>query len=104
MPIYIYEVLVYIKANLSAYSINSEIHSYNTRRKDNLYTVPCNTSLCKNNFSNIGCRMSDQLPQYIKEIPVLHKFKKTLKTFLLDHCFYRVEDFFVVGDKSNHNY
>ncbi|PNF35448.1 hypothetical protein B7P43_G04120 [Cryptotermes secundus] len=102
--LYIYEVLVYIKANLSAYSINSEIHSYNTRRKDNLYTVPCNTSLCKNNFSNIGCRMFNQLPQYIKEIPVLHKFKKTLKTFLLDHCFYRVEDFFVVGDKSNHNY
>jgi hypothetical protein len=44
----------------------------------------------KNNFNNIGLRMLNQLPQYIKEIPVLNKFKKTLKTFLLDHCFYSI--------------
>jgi hypothetical protein len=102
--LYIYEVLVYIKTNLNAYSINSEIHSHNTKRKDNLYIVPCNTSLYKNNFNNIGCRMFNQLPQHIKEIPVLYKFKRTLKTFLLEHCFYRVEDFLVFGDKSNYNH
>jgi hypothetical protein len=48
--------------------------------------------------------MFNQLPQYIEEIPVLYKFKNTLKTFLIDHCFYRVEDFLVFGDKSNYNH
>jgi hypothetical protein len=44
--------------------------------------------------------MLNQLPQYIKEIPVLDKFKRTLKTYLLDHCFYSIDDFFVFGGKS----
>jgi hypothetical protein len=98
--LYIYEVLIYIKANLNTYTTNSRIHSHNTRRKDDLFIVPCNTSLCKNNFNNMGYRMLNQLPQYIKEIPVLDKFKKTLKTYLLDHCFYSIDDFFVFGGKS----
>jgi hypothetical protein len=100
MPIYIYEVLVHIKTNLNVLTTNSEIHAHNTRRKDDLFIVPCNTSLCKNNFNNTGYRMLNQLPQYIKEIPVLYKFKKTLKTFLLDHCFDSIEEFLLIGSKS----
>jgi hypothetical protein len=98
--LYIYEVLIYIKANLNTFITNSRIHSHNTRRKDDLFIVPCNTSLCKNNFINTGYRMLNQLPHYIKGIPVLYKFKKTLKTFLLDHCLYSIDDFFVFGGKS----
>jgi hypothetical protein len=44
--------------------------------------------------------MLNQSPQYIKEIPVLYKFKKTLKTFLLEHCFYSIEEFLLFRDKS----
>jgi hypothetical protein len=78
---------VYIKTNLNEFITNSEIHSHNTRRKYNLFILPCNTSLCKNNFNNIGIHMLNQLPLSIKEIPVLYKFMRTLKAFLLDHCF-----------------
>jgi hypothetical protein len=98
--LYIYEVLVYIKANLNVFTTNLGIHSHNTRRKDDLFILPCNTSLCKNNFNNTGHHVLNQLPQYIKEIPVLYKFKKTLKTFLLDHCFYSIEEFLLFGNKS----
>jgi hypothetical protein len=76
---------------------NSEMHSHNTRRKDDLFILPCNTSLCKNNFNNIGIRMLNQLPLSIKEIPVLYKFKRTLKAFLLDHCFYSIDKFLLFG-------
>jgi hypothetical protein len=79
---------VYIQINLNVYTTNSGIHSHNTRGKDDLFILPCNMSLCKINFSSIGIRMLNQLPQSIKEIPVLYKFKKTLRTYLLDHCFY----------------
>jgi hypothetical protein len=98
--IYIYEVLVYIKDNVNVFTTNSGIHVHNTRKKDDLFIVPCNTSLCKNNFNNTGLRMLNQLPQYIKEIPVLYKFRRTSKTFLLDHCFYSIEEFLLFGDKS----
>jgi hypothetical protein len=98
--LYIYEVLVHIEANLNVFKTNSGIHAHKTRRKDYLFIVPCNTSLCKNNFNNAGYRRLNRLPQYIKEIPVLYKFKKTLKTFLLNHCFYSIEEFLLFGSKS----
>jgi hypothetical protein len=65
------------KTNLNKFTTNSEIHSHNTRRKDDLFILPCNMSLCKNNFNNIGFHMLNQLPLSIKEIPVPYKFKKT---------------------------
>jgi hypothetical protein len=95
--LYIYEILVYIKTNLNEFTANSKVHSHNTRRKDDLFIWPCNTSLCKNNFNNIGIRMLNQLPLSIKEIPVLYKFKRTLKAFLLDHCFCSVDEFLLFG-------
>jgi hypothetical protein len=71
---------------------------------NDLFILPCNTSLCKNNFNNIGIRMLNQLPLSIKEIPLLYKFKRTLKAFLLDHCFYSIDEFllFEAYPSSNH--
>jgi hypothetical protein len=92
--LYIYETLVYIKSNLNLFTTNSEIHSYNTRKQDDLFIVPCNTSLCKNNFNNTGLRMFNHLPYYLKEITALYKFNNSLKTFLFDHCFYSIDEFF----------
>jgi hypothetical protein len=102
--LYIYEILVYIKTNLNEFTTNSEIHTHNTRRKDDLFILSCNMSLCKNNFNNIGIRMLNQLPLSIKEIPVLYKFKRTLKAFLLNHCFYSIDVFLLFGayPSSNH--
>jgi hypothetical protein len=76
---------------------NSEIHSHNTRGKNDLFILPYNTSLCKNNFNNIGIRKLNQLPLSIIEIPVLYKFKRTLKAFLLHQCFYSIGEFLFFG-------
>jgi hypothetical protein len=95
--LYIYDILVYIKTNLNQSTTNSELHSHITRRKNVLFMLPCNMSLCRNSFNNIGIRMLNQLPLSIKEIPVLHKFKRTLKAFLLDHCFYSIDEFLLFG-------
>jgi hypothetical protein len=48
--------------------------------------------------------MLNQLPLTIKEIPVLYKFKWTLKAFLLDDCFYSIDEFLLFGayPSSNH--
>jgi hypothetical protein len=99
--LYIYEVIDYIKANLNDFTTNSGICSHNTRRTDDLFIVPCITSLCKNNFNNTGLRTLNQLPQYITEIQVLHKFTNSLKTYLLNHCFYSVDEFLLLGTNTN---
>jgi hypothetical protein len=99
--LYIYETLVYTKSNLNTLATNSEIHSYNTRGKDDLYIVSCNTSLCKDNFINTGLRMFNHLPYYIRETPALYRFKNALKNFLSNHCFYSVDEYFIFLEKSS---
>jgi hypothetical protein len=79
--LYIYEVIVYMKSNLNLFTTNSKIHTYNTRNKDDLFIVPCNTSLNMNSFNNIGLRMLNHLPHHLREIPVSYKFKVSLKSF-----------------------
>jgi hypothetical protein len=93
LSLFIYEILVYIKSNLNDFITNSGLHSHKTRKKDDLYIVPYKTSLCKYNFINVGLRLLNHLPQYVKEIPVQYKFKNDLKTYLLNHCFYSVDEF-----------
>jgi hypothetical protein len=94
--LHIYEILVYIKSNLNDCKTNSGLHLHNTRKKDDLYIVTCNTSLCKNNFINVGLHLLNHLPRYIKVIPVLYKFKIAVKTYLLNQCFCGVEEFLLL--------
>jgi hypothetical protein len=101
--LYIYKILVYIKSVLSNFKTNSVLHSHNTSRKDGLHIVPCNRSLYKNNFTNVELRLLNRLPQYIKVIPVLCKFKNSLKTNLLSHCFYSIEEFLSPGTNTSSN-
>jgi hypothetical protein len=97
--LYIYKMLIYIKSNLNNFATNSGLHSYKKKIKDNLHIVPCNTSLCKNNFNNVGLQLLNHLALYIKEISILHKFKNALKTYLLDHCFHKVDEFLLCETK-----
>jgi hypothetical protein len=68
--IYIYETLVYMKSNSNTLITNANVHSYNTRRKEDLHIAACNTSLCKNTFNNLGLRLLNHLPQYIKDTSI----------------------------------
>jgi hypothetical protein len=101
--LYIYEILLYIKSNLNDFKTNSVLHSHNTREKDDLYIVPCNTSLYKNNFINVGLRVLNHLPQNITVILVLRKFKNVHKTYLLSDCFYSIEEFLSPGTSTTSN-
>jgi hypothetical protein len=101
--LFIYEILVYIKSNLNVFITTSGLHSHNTRKKDDLYIVPYKTSLRKYNFINVGLRLLNHLPQHVKEISVQYKVKNTLKTYLLNHCFYSVVEFLLLGTNTNPN-
>jgi len=55
--IYVLEVLCYIKKYKSDLKHNCEIREYNTRRKHDLHTQPCNTSLLQSSVLHMGVRL-----------------------------------------------
>ena len=92
--IYIYEILLFIKSNISNFTTNSDIHSYNTRNRNELSLQPINSTLCRNNFINTGLRIYNHLPKHLKEISALCKFKTAIFRFLTEFCFYSIDEYF----------
>jgi len=52
-----------------------------------------NTDLYKRGVINIWTKLYNKLPGYIKELDNYKTFKKELKSLLLLHSFYSVEEF-----------
>jgi hypothetical protein len=52
-----------------------------------------NTDSYRRSVINMGTKLHNKLPGYIKEIDSYKSFKKELKSFLLLHTFYSVEEF-----------
>lgn len=91
--IFIYETLSFTKSNLNTFPTNADLHSHNTRNQNNIFISHCNTSFRKNTFIQIGIKMYNNLPQYMKEIPAVPKFRKELHKFLIQNSFYSVDEF-----------
>ena len=51
------------------------------------------TEVYKKSVINMGTKVYNNLPGFIKEISDYKAFKKELKLFLLHHSFYSVEEF-----------
>ena len=67
---------MYVKKNINCYSTNSQVHTYNTRGKNNLHTISHSTSLYSESFIHTGLQLYNTLPGYLKEMPP-SKFKST---------------------------
>jgi hypothetical protein len=51
------------------------------------------TDLYKRSVINIGTKLCNKLPGYIKDVDSYKTFKKELKSLFLLHSFYSVEEF-----------
>lgn len=95
--IYIYELLLFTKKNLSdnntPFISNIEIHFHNTRQKSDLHHERLNTKICQKGPMNMGVKLYNKLPASIKKIVNMSSFKTEIKAYLLDHCFYSIEDY-----------
>jgi hypothetical protein len=58
-----------------------------------IHILSYKTDIYKKNVINMGTKVYNKLPGYIKEIESYKAFKKELKLFLLLHTFYSVEEF-----------
>jgi hypothetical protein len=95
--LYIFDVLCYFwKYNLYA-TRNSDLHDYNTRRKDDYHVLNCNISTFKKSVINMGIKSYNVLPLELRKAKEFNDFKHQLKLFLLNHPFYALHKFLLEG-------
>lgn len=83
--LYIYFSCIYARSKLSV-----SHHSYNTRHKTKCYDQNANSNSIDFISHSILCKIPDSI---FKSTSML-SFKKQLKSFLLEHSFYSMDEFF----------
>jgi len=58
-----------------------------------LHIKTCNTNLYKKSVINMGIRLYKKIPIHIMKLEEYISYKRKLKSFLIDHAFYSVEEF-----------
>lgn len=94
--IYILEVLIYVKNNINLFVPNNYNHNYNTREGNNLMIPLHNLSKYEENPRYMGILLYNKLPHQFKNINNIQTFKKEVKTFLINNCFYSVKEYLEV--------
>jgi hypothetical protein len=72
---------------------NVHIHNHKMQRKLDLHVQYCNTVLFRKSVVNMGIRMYNKVPDHIKIRDNFKSFKTELKSLLLQHTFYLVNEF-----------
>jgi len=93
--LYIFEVTCFVRKYCQSLEQNYEVHEYNTRRKLNIHVKLQKTEIYKKSVKNMGTKVYNNLPKFLKEIDDYKAFKKRLKQFLLLQTFYSVEEYVI---------
>lgn len=94
--IYILETLILGFKKKSDFNLLGDTHDYNTRNGKRLLMVPKHrTCLYERSPYYMAVKLFNKLPEYIKVLKSLKKFKQHLKDYLLEKCFYSLTDFFI---------
>jgi hypothetical protein len=77
----------------------SDMHKYSTKGKLYLYVQLCNTAHFKISVINMGIKIHKNLPFELKRINNFKVLKNKLKSYLLENCFYSLQEFFSNNDR-----
>jgi hypothetical protein len=92
---YIYSVLIYLAGNIQLYTMNKEVHNYNTRNSSNFHVPNANLTKYQKGVYCKGIKLYNQLPTDIKNSVNNQKlFGSALKSFLHCNSFYTLEEFY----------
>lgn len=94
VSLYILEISIYIFKNKSKFKLVSHVHSINTRNGCNFFVPFARLNLTKKSPNIQGLRIFNSLPARIKCISSLTIFKRQLRLFLSNNCFYNLEEFY----------
>ena len=91
---YILSLLSFVVTNKDQFTNNLEIHNINTRHNSNLHPPAYNLTLSQKGPYFSGIKLFNHLPPQIKWLAEEEKlFKPALKSLLLFHSFYSLEEY-----------
>jgi hypothetical protein len=90
---YIFKLVCYIKSHFGEVDQNRVIHNHNTRQKLNLHVQFGRTNVVKNGVMNMGIKLYNRIPNKMTEIGKMSQFKRGLRSYLVQHMFYSVEEY-----------
>ena len=93
----IYSILIFVVKKRDLFLLNSEIHNLNTRDNYNLHLPSTNFTMIQKGVLYSGSELFNNLPLEIKSLSgdVKH-FKIKLKSFLIDHTLYSLDEYYQV--------
>lgn len=97
--LYIYEVALFVKNDISKFKKFCDITNFNMRNKDRLCNLKSKTTLMQNSIFCMATKIFNKVPESIKENDTV-RFKNKLKALLLEKCYYTVTEF-LTDDLSN---
>lgn len=93
MPsLYILQNILYVRKNWSNLQKYSDTHSHNTRNKNKLVCNLTRLAKVSKSFVSNSIRFYNKMPDHMLNLSE-KKFKKALKSFLINKAYYSVEDF-----------
>lgn len=90
---YIFEIVCHVKLHLEMLEQNNVVHNHNTRQKLNLHAQFCRTKAYKKGVLNMGIKLYNKIPNKIREVEKIRQFKKVMRSYLVQHTFYSVEEY-----------
>lgn len=90
--VYVLESILYAYCNKSTFRSCSDVHSYNTRRRDDLYVQYGRLSVAQRGPIRTSQMLFNKLPSCMRSLP-LRKLKAELKLFLIRNAFYSIDEF-----------
>ena len=95
---YIYSLMKFVITNPTEFRTNSSVHSYNTRRKNDLHYSRLNLALAQKGVNYAATKVFSHLPNSIKTLTDSQlAFKNKLKAFLNGISFYSLDEFLDVN-------
>lgn len=85
---------MFVKKYPHLFKLNLEHNPRSIRHTNKLFIPKCNVKLFQKNIYFMAIKIFNKIPNNIKELPIT-KFKTKLTTWLLDKCFYDINEFFL---------
>jgi hypothetical protein len=79
VSLYILEVISYLRRDHQFVELNSNVHTYSTRRKRDMHIQSYKTDLYKRSVVNMGSKLYNKLPDHIKEIESYKNLQKKIE-------------------------
>ncbi|PNF31582.1 hypothetical protein B7P43_G00791 [Cryptotermes secundus] len=89
---YIFQTILYA-TNKCNCTVNKQVHTHNTRNKNDYHKWVHNLELYNSKPSVAGCIFYNKLPNSIKQLDNKNQFIRELKNLLINRCYYSIDDY-----------